>query len=378
VIDQNDSTPDIIITKGTPSIGGGYAKTNFDEDHVEVMLSENVLNVPNAEVNNCGRTGHEFGHGMNAAETSHCVSIMTGVNAADGTRVDNTVQARDVDAVQRNAFNRARNCNETGPMVRMEQANDCFDMDNDGLTTCNGDCDDNDPSRTFNCGGCVPTGEETTIYVGQCGVDTPPECQDGVDNDCDGLIDYDDPGCHCSTPIAVDTSGDGFHLSDLAGGVLFDFAGTGHPYRLGWVRGDDAWLALDRDGNGRIDSGRELFGNLTPQPDPPAGEGRNGFLALAEYDRPERGGNADGRIDAGDAVFTSLRLWQDANHDGVSEPDELHTLTSLDVARIHLDYKDSKRTDAYGNQFRYRAKVDDAKGAKAGRWAWDVFLVKGR
>lgn len=218
------------------------------------------------------------------------------------------------------------------------------------------------------------TCEEPAGDVGNCGTSV-------LMYSCDPGQYWDTQSCVCEydpSPILVDLGGDGFNLTDKSGGVNFDLNSNGFAEKLSWTSlgADDAWLALDRNGNGTIDNGRELFGNYTPQPEPPQGEQRNGFLALAEYDKVSNGGNGDGVITEADTIFNSLQLWRDVNHNGVSEAGELFPLQSAQVATLELQYKASKYRDQYGNEFRYRAKVKDTQGTQVGRWMWDVFLVR--
>jgi hypothetical protein len=124
-----------------------------------------------------------------------------------------------------------------------------------------------------------------------------------------------------------------------------------------------AFLALDRNHNGRIDDGGELFGNHTRLAG--GAEAANGFDALAEFDL-----NRDGIINAADPVWPLLLLWTDRNHDGKSSPDELQPAASS-LVTLDLRYHWNGRRDRFGNMFRYESS---AEISGIPRTIYDVFF----
>jgi hypothetical protein len=201
------------------------------------------------------------------------------------------------------------------------------------------------------------------ISIGPCEQEWPG------DYNCNGVPDSSE----CMTPIVVDMKGDGFSLTTKPGGVIFDLVGSGIPKQIPWTTNssDDVWLAMDRNGNGRIDSGKELWGAPTDQP---PSHSRNGYIALAEFDLPKNGGNDDGVIDRRDAVFLKLLLWRDANHDGVSQTTELSLLLESAIRSIDLDYIESPEVDDFGNWLRYQSTATVCAPRIAQRRTCDVYL----
>ncbi|MBS4099091.1 MAG: hypothetical protein KGZ83_19955 [Sulfuricella sp.] len=145
------------------------------------------------------------------------------------------------------------------------------------------------------------------------------------------------------SPIILDLNGNGIETVGIKGGAYFDYNNDGFAEQTGWVGADDGLLVWDRNNNGRIDSGRELFGNQTQLKS--GALAANGFQALAEFDD-----NRDGKINASDAIWASLQVWKDSDGDGYTSPGELLSLTDAGVQAINTGYIASSLTDAQGNQ----------------------------
>ncbi|MBF0308389.1 MAG: peptidoglycan DD-metalloendopeptidase family protein, partial [Magnetococcales bacterium] len=168
-----------------------------------------------------------------------------------------------------------------------------------------------------------------------------PDNDGGVGGDGGGLGSSGGPGKSGSQdgrqattparrdPLVLDLDGDGIETTSADGVqvTLFDHDANGIRTGTGWVKSDDGFLVLDRDGNGSIDSGRELFGVDTLKSNGQLAQ--SGFDALADQD-----GNLDGKIDASDAIFASLRIWRDLNQDGISQANELTSLEANNILSI--------------------------------------------
>lgn len=162
--------------------------------------------------------------------------------------------------------------------------------------------------------------------------------------------------CNCySSPLILDLDKTGFIITvDLKRGVAFDLDADGFAENVGWTYAKVAngFLVLDQNGNGRVDDGRELFGNSTILPD--GTTAGHGFEALAFFDRLDQGGNNDGQISASDLVWSSLQLWVDSSHDGVSDPEEIFSLDDWTIHSLGLSFSPEKKLDGAGNGHQLR------------------------
>lgn len=357
-LNQSTQNPNIKIVRDDSISNSGCAEINLSP-----AGGPYVIKLPTSAASNdlwriVETIAHEIGHTIglgNVTDIEECgfSSVMSPSIDNCSTQVGRTVTETDV--------NQSRKAmNSTTRVTCESQLNNSLEVD-EPIST---------PTPTPTPPSCIDNGESCVTASNCCS----GMCQSGV---CGDPVNGGSGGSGGGTPILVDVFGNGFRLTDAAGGVNFDLDTDNTAERISWTASgtDDAWLALDRNGNGKVDNGSELFGNYTPQPEV-FGVQKNGFLALAEFDKPGNGGNGDGVISSTDAMFGRLWLWRDENHNGISETFEITSLNAVGLRLIELEYKLSRRIDRHGNLFLYRAKVHDDHGGHLNRWAWDVVLVR--
>ena len=158
-------------------------------------------------------------------------------------------------------------------------------------------------------------------------------------------------------PIVLDLDGDGIETigANEFKGAMFDHDNDGIRAATGWIKSDDGFLVIDRNGDGIINNGTELFGDGTILED--GKRAKNGYEALAQLDS-----NHDGKIDANDENFNQLRIWRDLNQDGISQANELFTLDKLGIKSLNLDYTNSNTSLDHGNQLAEKGSYERTDG----------------
>ncbi|GFE82768.1 hypothetical protein GCM10011487_47680 [Steroidobacter agaridevorans] len=169
--------------------------------------------------------------------------------------------------------------------------------------------------------------------------------------------DMDEPERRVS-PLVIDLDGDGVETAAYSRDRYFDHDANGMQESTAWAGRDDGLLVRDLDGNGSIDSGRELFGSQTRLAS--GALAANGFAALAELDS-----NGDGIVNAADENFAQLRIWRDANGNGVSEAGELLTLEQAGLQGLNTAWSSSTLVDANGQAHRQVGSAIRADGSAA-------------
>ena len=165
-------------------------------------------------------------------------------------------------------------------------------------------------------------------------------------------------GENASCPLIIDMDGNGIKTISINKNVFFDLDNNLFAESTGWVDKGDAFLVWDRDNNGVIDSGNELFGNHTRLSSGKKAE--NGFAALAELDS-----NQDNIFDEKDEAWFKLQLWFDRNQNGISEAGELVKLSESGIKSINLSYNNTDHIDESGNHHRQRSSVSWKDGRKS-------------
>ncbi|MBF7684172.1 hypothetical protein I2F27_12815 [Acinetobacter sp. B5B] len=145
------------------------------------------------------------------------------------------------------------------------------------------------------------------------------------------------------SPLVLDLNHDGhIRTTSISDGTYFNLNNEGTKEKTAWIDTEDGLLVLDKNADGKIDTGNELFGNYTQLQSGKNAD--NGFDALADYDL-----NHDDQIDEQDDIYSKLQVWQDINHNGKVDQGELRSLSEVGITSIRTNYDNNATIDEFGN-----------------------------